>query len=415
MQELYNNIYSIGKEKQMQKNSKFNTFKRLLYGMLIILVVVLLIYIFLIIMGNKNNEDLIGKVTAFFQTFTIGIDTKISEVDYTILNENKKIEIEKSPGEIEVKQNSSNLKLETEKKEVETYAAPTSNSANSLYYNQLDQYGKIIYTKLKNESGYFLEGEHTFDFGYGFNDLLNTEGGDKILKQSFQYAINSLLFDYPELFFVNIENISLAIQKTEYNNKNTVYKVTIVNTDGSKFYIPGLYTKEEVNQRRQALYNEKNKILAKTSNMTSYEKIKYIHDYLIDNTEYDRTVSKRNIYNATGPLLDKTAVCEGYAKAFKFLMDGVKIPTIVVAGKGYDDAGRVERHAWNYVNLNNKWYLVDVTWDDPIIIGASGLTDEYRYKYFLVGRNTTQNSHIEDGNIVDTAKFKYPELSQNGY
>lgn len=399
----------------MQKKGIFNTFKRILYGILVLLMIVLALYIVLVVVGHKNDEDLIGKVITFFQVFTGGVDTKISEIDNTILNENKKIEIDKAPGEVEMGEISTDPIFQVEKKEAENYAAPNSESTKSVYYNQLDEYAKIFYTKLRNESGYFLEGQHTFDFGYGFNDLLNSPGGDVTLKKSFQYAINSLLFDYPELFFVDIENISLSIQRTEYTDKNVINKVTITNMAGENFYIKGLNTKEEVNERRQALYNQRDRILTKIKDMKTYDKVKYIHNYLIDNTEYDRTVSKRNIYNASGPILDKTAVCEGYAKAFKFLMDGANIPTIIVAGKGYDDAGKVERHAWNYVKLNNNWYLVDVTWDDPIIIGSSGLTNEYRYKYFLVGRVATKNSHVEDGNIVDNSKFKYPTLSQYGY
>lgn len=399
----------------MESKNKSISFKSILHGLLTILIVILVLYILLTILGNKQGKNLLGEVTTFFQVFTGGIDTKISEVDNTILNGNTTIEIGKIPGKVEIPEGSTKVSFYEEKKEPKEYAEPISNSANSLYYNQLDEYGKIIYTKLKNESGYFIEGEHVFDFGYGFNDLLNTPGGDEKLKQAFQYAINSLVFDYPELFFVNVENISLAIQRTEYSNKNVVNKVSIANQVGKKFYINGLNTKEEVNKRREALYQKREDILNKIKNISTYEKIKYIHNYIIDNVEYDKSVSKQNIYNATGPLLDGIAVCEGYAKAFKFLLDGAKIPTIIVAGKGYDDAGLVASHAWNYVNIKGNWYLVDVTWDDPIIIGASGLTNEYRYRFFLEGRRNTKKSHIEDGNIVDVSNFQYPELSQNSY
>lgn len=392
-----------------------NKAKKILQGILIILIFLLVTYIVLVFVGNKNKEDLIGKISTFFQVFTVGVDTKISEVDNTILDQTKKVEIEESVGKVDVSTGVKQPLFIEDKKDAEVYAAPTANAANGTYYNQLDQYGKIIYTKLKNESAYFLEGQHTFDFGYGFNDLLNTPDGDTVLKKAFQYSINSLIFDYPELFFVDIEQMSLAIEKTEYNNKKAIHKVTIVNVEGEKFYIKGLNTKEEVNNRRKAMFDEKDRVLAATQSMNTYEKIQYIHNYIVDRTEYDKTLKKDNIYNASGPLLERYAVCEGYAKAFKFLMDGAKIPTIIVAGKAYDDYGKVERHAWNYVNLNNNWYLVDTTWDDPIIIGASGLTNEYRYKYFLVGRSTTRKSHVEDGNIVNDAHFKYPVLSEHAF
>ena len=397
----------------MEKNKFYKKIKRTLQIILIALVIFLIAYIVIFIVGGKE-DDLLVKATTFFRAFTIGVDTKIEDEDNTILDSNKKVEIEDSVGSVKVEDDKKQPVLQTEKKEVENYAAPISNSASSLYYNQLDEYGKIIYTKLKNESAYFLEGEHSFDFGYGFNDLLNTAEGDTILKQSFQYAINSLLFDYPELFFVDIENLALAIERTEYNNKTAVNKVLITNLEGKTFYIKGLNSKEEVNTRREAIYNVRNKVLKATENMKTYDKIKYIQNYIIDKTEYDKGVTRDNIYNISGPLLDGYAVCEGYAKAFKFLMDGAKIPTVLIAGKAYDN-GSVERHAWNYVELNGRLYLVDTTWNDPIISGTGGLPADPTHRSPLVARNVTKTSHIEDGNIVGDANFEYPELSEYSF
>lgn len=405
----------------MTNDKGYNRIKKVLQIVLILLIIVLVSYIALVLFENKNDKDFLGKVETFFKVFTTGVDTGIVEDNNTILEneeDGKKVDIEtkvdKKPQETIVKPEVKPLQKPS-KIEPETYAAADSDSTNSVYYNQLDNYGKIMYTKLKNESAYFLEGEHTFDFGYAFNDLLNTNGGDQILKSAFQYSINALLFDYPELFFVDIESLSLAISRTEYNNNTAVNKVSIANSEGSKFYIRGINSKEEVNKLRESVYSERNKILNASKHLTTIERIKYIQNHIIDNTEYDQTLSKANIYNLLGPLLDGYAVCEGYARAFKFLMDGANIPTIIVAGKGYDGAGRVERHAWNYVKLNGNWYLVDVTWNDPIITGGGSITDKERYQYFLVGKEFTKNSHVEDGNIVDDANFKYPQLSIYGF
>ena len=71
---------------------------------------------------------------------------------------------------------------------------------------------------------------------------------------------------------------------------------------------------------------------------------------------------------------------------------------------------------WNYIKLNNIWYAVDVTWDDPIIIGGNGkLTNELRYSYFLKGSDTFYGSHQEDGFIVSNGEFFYPAISQVAY
>jgi hypothetical protein len=67
------------------------------------------------------------------------------------------------------------------------------------------------------------------------------------------------------------------------------------------------------------------------------------------------------------------------------------------------------------VYLNDTWYALDATWDDPIIMNGGKLTDEYKYAYFLRGSNEFFKNHFEDGNIVDNSNFKYPEISREDY
>ena len=63
-----------------------------------------------------------------------------------------------------------------------------------------------------------------------------------------------------------------------------------------------------------------------------------------------------------------------------------------------------------------KWYLVDTTWDDPIIYGGGSLNDESRYKYFLVGADAVSENHVEDNDVSGTGQhFTYPELSKANY
>lgn len=71
-----------------------------------------------------------------------------------------------------------------------------------------------------------------------------------------------------------------------------------------------------------------------------------------------------------GDKKEKSAVCEGYAKAFKVLCDKVGIPCVLVSGQGVTSSG-AGAHMWNYVQMEDKqWYLVDATWVDrtPLFI-----------------------------------------------
>ena len=75
----------------------------------------------------------------------------------------------------------------------------------------------------------------------------------------------------------------------------------------------------------------------------------------------------------------------------------------------------MENHAWNYVRLNGNWYAMDVTWDDPIIVGNGYISKSVNYKYYLKGSNEFFTNHTEDGKIVGDANFKYPTLCPANY
>jgi transglutaminase/protease-like cytokinesis protein 3 len=105
-----------------------------------------------------------------------------------------------------------------------------------------------------------------------------------------------------------------------------------------------------------------------------------VHDYLVETIDYDSSLSKDNIYNIFGALISKECVCEGYAKSFKYLMDGLNIPCTMVIGKARNSSGNTESHAWNYVKIDEKWYAIDVTWDDPVVIGIGNLDRTRKYK-----------------------------------
>ena len=164
-----------------------------------------------------------------------------------------------------------------------------------------------------------------------------------------------------------------------------------------------------------AIESVTNSILA-GANGSRYNKIKYAHDWIVDHSEYNKNEDDTNdsIY---GILVKKKAVCEGYANTFKYLMDKMNIPCVIVYGTATNSSGESEAHAWNYVQLENeKWYLVDTTWDDPIIYGGGSLNDESKYKYFLVGADAVSENHVEDNDVSGTGQhFTYPELSKANY
>ncbi len=125
---------------------------------------------------------------------------------------------------------------------------------------------------------------------------------------------------------------------------------------------------------------------------------------------------------------DQGPVCEGYAKAFKLLCDKLEIPCVLVTGDAKSSAsGTAGGHMWNYVQVSDSWYAVDVTWNDPVVYGVSNDTPLSGYEYehwFLLGSDTVVNtdltfiqSHPID-NVVSIGGFAFdnmPTISTQAY
>lgn len=135
-----------------------------------------------------------------------------------------------------------------------------------------------------------------------------------------------------------------------------------------------------------------------TPEMSDYDKVKAVHDYIVLNCEYDyenyvNDTIPQDSYSPRGALINKKAVCEGYAAAFKAFMDELSIPCKLVSGKASsngDFTGRVN-HAWNRVEVGRVWYQIDVTWDDPV----PDQKGKVRYKYFLLSDEEMNRTHLQ--------------------
>lgn len=282
-------------------------------------------------------------------------------------------------------------------------------------YNQLDKNAKIIYNKLYQNKENLKTGLYTIEFGNTFGELLSQESGDVKLQEQYQSAIEAFLYENPDVFYLDATNMYINIEKI---TKITGVKYNVYIDHGSKtsYLAEGFYSKEDVDRYQQQIEQEKNKILGMVNGKSDYEKLKIIHDYLIENVEYDSTLLEDNIYNIYGALINKKCVCEGYAKTYQYLMNELGINNVIVIGTGTNSKNETENHAWNYVQLNGNWYAVDVTWDDPIIIGGGKLTKDLKYQYFLKGQKTMSENHVTSVKFTEGGKiFEYPILSETDY
>lgn len=141
----------------------------------------------------------------------------------------------------------------------------------------------------------------------------------------------------------------------------------------------------------------------KMNDKTEYEKIKTIHDYIIVNTQYDLSLEKNTAYDN---LVLKTSVCQGYAMLTYKMMLEAGIDTRIITGRGKDVS-----HAWNIVKLDDKWYNIDCTWDDPV--SEDGMS-HLEYKYFLKS-NADFIDHIRDEEFTTEQFMENYPIAKNSY
>ena len=329
-----------------------------------------------------------------------------TEGEISIIEKREDIEtpqvIEQTINDVETAYSSNNIKYDS------------SDSRTRYFYNQLDNYSKVIYDGMASNIDNMKTGTYKLEFGESFSELLSQSNGQELLGNYYQSAIEAFTYDNPIVFFLDPTKMYLNIRSTTKKGKTT-YNVFITNKDDSNYLAKGFDSAEQVNECQAQIEREKNNILSGISGSTE-KKIREIHDFLVDNLTYDQTVSENNIYNLYGGLVTKNCVCEGYAKAFKYLLDESGIDNVIVIGTGVNSKGEVENHAWNYVAINGNWYATDVTWDDPIIQGGGILTSSYRYKYFLKGLTNIEKDHVANGQFTEGGKiFSYPTISNYDY
>ena len=118
---------------------------------------------------------------------------------------------------------------------------------------------------------------------------------------------------------------------------------------------------------------------------SDFQKEKAIHDYIASRVKY-KDIEAPYSHEAPGAILFQIGVCEGIAKAFKYLSDQLGLQSIVVFGPLVEQANECG-HAWNLVKVNGIFYHLDTTFDTTISSSC------IRYDYFNLSDTDIQSSH----------------------
>lgn len=205
---------------------------------------------------------------------------------------------------------------------------------------------------------------------------------------------------------VQLVDIIFYEDSLAFNVKGVTYTIS-----GNKitFNIKYSFKQDSFEKMMKKMDKAAEKVISKFDEDTStYTKILYIHDYILQNTVYDESLN--SAHSAYGAMIQGKAVCEGYARAFGYICSKAGIKTVNVAGKGTSPSGQTENHMWNKVYYNKKWYDIDLTWDDPISI----YTENSNYHYFMCGSKIFSKTHTPEGTSLtyptstkDTTKGYY--------
>ncbi len=243
------------------------------------------------------------------------------------------------------------------------------------------EYQKIydaVYDGIDRLEEDYAPGAVLFDFS-SEDILFNEANGDTIY-----IPLGSILNDHPELEWLSPGALEPVVDAAAGKLTGIRLRSGMTNARITPYQDKSVFDAE-----MKAMNARISEILRNTEAFaSSYEKLLYVHDWLVKNNVYNSYVAADEsdfadirAWSAVSAFLsgndpESGPVCEGYSEAFKIICDRLGIPCVLLTGM---------QHQWNAVELDGKWYAVDCTWDDPT---GSGSLAFVRHDYFLVGTET---------------------------
>lgn len=282
-----------------------------------------------------------------------------------------------------------NSEREAERERESESVSFLSEDAFYFAYESLSPTEKLWYQDMEQALGSMTEKVRLS--GEGLTAGLNESCIDKIFQ--------CVLMDHPEIFYVD------GYTYTKYSRGE---KTVAIDFSGNYQLTPreAAFRKTEIEQAAE-------KLLANLPLPASdYDKVKYVFETLIRNTEYDLNApDNQNIYSV---FVGGASVCQGYAKATQYLLNRLGVDCTLVQGEVENGEG----HAWNLVRVDGSFYYVDTTWGDASYQREDGqdaqmqFLPEINYDYLCVTTGQLLRTHTLENIVplpecVDTAANYY--------
>ncbi len=171
--------------------------------------------------------------------------------------------------------------------------------------------------------------------------------------------------------------------KNEYTNNNRLNVSYGLSGSPGNYTFTLKITYRETKEQTEYVMKQAKAIVSSITQvgMDDHEKVKAIHDYVVKHISYDTSYKAYTAYEA---LVNRSAVCQGYALLTYQLLKEAGIENHFVTGTGDG-----QPHAWNLVKIENKWYHLDTTFDDPIPDEQGRVT----YSYFNLSDEQIARNH----------------------
>lgn len=205
-----------------------------------------------------------------------------------------------------------------------------------------------------------LSGDEYFLYGRSFLPTLHQQVYDELSMKAGQYDFDA---DIPIPPSIDDSGLATLISYFRYDHPEYYWVVpkTVLNeADGTRSLriTAGEKLSPEIIRKRQEEIDAAAERFLKDIGGDTFETVAAVHDRLVERVMRDPSF-KRDSGNIYGALVGKEAICDGYAKAFQYLMALKGIDCIYFQGESNSGTP----HAWNAVFIEDSWYYVDVTWD----------------------------------------------------
>ena len=241
---------------------------------------------------------------------------------------------------------------------------------------------------------YYLEGN--FNYVQNFTDDVSNKKElinyvYHVINTGAEYADGECTKEYTncinDLNAIAKDEETLSVINNFVHPYNSFKTISFTYNEKGKFslIIEHIYNQEEITAINYIIDNKINDIIK--DNMSTEEKIKKVHNYIIDSTKYD-TLKTENIQDDTyksntayGVLIQGYGICSGYSDTMSIFLNKLGIENYKISN---------DTHIWNLVHINGVWTHLDTTWDDPI--SDKNLN---RDTYFLI--NYEELAKLDDG------------------